>query len=255
VKKAISGTRASQSPGPALRPLDVGGAGKGATKENRPPFDEVLCEATRRSDLFETGKLTDFAPGRGEQAGAFATHHPDDCWMDVRGPGDVHAALLAAGRLRDPYYGRQEEEARWVEDREWWYRFGFEGPAAAPEPDERLVLVCHGLDTFVTLWLNGKRLGEHRNMFREVLFDVTRLIRPGASNTLALCFHPPLRQQLLPPPDPWGPNQERVSMRKAQYGYGWDWGPACRRSASGGLSSSRGSGARSCTACTSPPSS
>jgi beta-mannosidase len=145
--------------------------------------------------------------------------------MDVRVPGDVHAALLAAGRLRDPFYGRQEEEARWVEDREWWYRFGFEGPAAAPEPDERLVLVCNGLDTFVTLWLNGKRLGEHRNMFREVLFDVTRLIRPGASNALALCFHPPLRQQLPPPPDPWGPNQERVSMRKAQYGYGWDWGP------------------------------
>jgi beta-mannosidase len=175
--------------------------------------------------LFEKGKLTDFAPGEGERAKAFAEDHPDAGWLDVCVPGDVHTTLLGAGRLQDPFYGRQEEDAAWVEDREWWYRFSFEAPAPPSETGERLLLVFHGLDTFVTLWLNGERLGEHRNMFREAVFDVTRRLRPGAANVLALCFHPPLRQQLPPPPDPWGRNQERVSMRKAQYGYGWDWGP------------------------------
>src|SRR5205807_501579 len=32
-------------------------------------------------------------------------------------------------------------------------------------------------------------------------------------------------EELPAPPDPWGRNQERVGMRKAQYGFGWDWGP------------------------------
>ena len=175
--------------------------------------------------MFETGKLIDFAPGEGEQARAFAADHRDGDWLEVRVPGDVHTALLAAGQLRDPFYGRQEEEAAWVEDREWWYRFEFQGPWAPPEADERLLLVFHGLDTLVTLWLNGERLGEHRNMFREAVFDVTGRVRAGAANTLALCFHPPLRQPLVELPDQWGRNPERVSMRKAQYGYGWDWGP------------------------------
>ena len=175
--------------------------------------------------MFETGKLTDFAPGEGEQAQAFAEDHPDGLWLEVRVPGDVHTTLLAAGRLKDPFYGRQEEEAAWVEDREWWYRFRFEGPEPEPGPDERLLLVLHGLDTFVTLWLNGERFGEHRNMFREAVFDVAGRVRPGEANTLALCFHPPMRQELPATPDPWGRNQERTGMRKAQYGYGWDWGP------------------------------
>jgi beta-mannosidase len=175
--------------------------------------------------LFENGKLIDFAPGEGERINAFAEEHQDSTWLDVCVPGDVHTALLEAGRLPDPFYGQQEEEAAWVEEREWWYRFAFQGPEPAAGPDERLVLVCHGLDTFVTLWLNGHRLGQHRNMFREAAYDVTRQVRPGATNTLVLCFHPPLRQELLAPPLPWGRNQERVSMRKAQFGYGWDWGP------------------------------
>jgi len=128
--------------------------------------------------LFETGKLTDFAPGEGAQAQAFAEDHPDGSWLEVAVPGDVHTTLLAAGRLKDPFYGRQEEEAAWVEDREWWYRFGFERPEPAPEPDERLLLVLHGLDTFVTLWLNGERLGEHRNMFREAVFDFLGMAAP-----------------------------------------------------------------------------
>jgi beta-mannosidase len=157
--------------------------------------------------------------------GAFTEAHPDAGWLDVRVPGDVHATLLAAGRLRDPFYGRQEGEAAWVEDREWWYRFSFDGPDRALEPHERLLLVCHGLDTFATLWVNGERLGHHRDMFREAVFDVSACVRPGAANTLAICFDPPLRQDLPVPPDPWGRNQERVGMRKAQYGYGWDWGP------------------------------
>ncbi len=62
-------------------------------------------------------------------------------------------------------------------------------------------------------------------MFREAVFDVSHLLRTDGPNTLALCFHPPLQQLELSPFESWGRNPERAMMRKAQFGYGWDWGP------------------------------
>ena len=79
-----------------------------------------------------------------------------------------------------------------MEEREWWYRLSFEGPPEPPRPDERLLLVFHGLDTFATVWLNGEELGRHRNMFREAVFDVGGRVRFGEENTLAILFDRPL---------------------------------------------------------------
>jgi beta-mannosidase len=100
----------------------------------------------------------------------------------------------------------------------------FDGPHEPLQPDERLRLVFHGLDTFATIYLNGEELGRHHNMFREAVFDVGKLVRQG-ENTLALLFDRPLHHVGEELPDQWGRNPERVYMRKAQFGFGWDWGP------------------------------
>lgn len=34
-------------------------------------------------------------------------------------PGDVHTALLAGGRIPDPYFASNEDAVRWVMEREW----------------------------------------------------------------------------------------------------------------------------------------
>jgi beta-mannosidase len=175
--------------------------------------------------LLDSGKLNDFAPGGGVAAGAFAERFDSGGWIDVTIPGDVHRALMAAGRIEDPFYDRNEEKCAWVEEREWWYRLSFEGPREPIRPDERLLLVFHGLDTFATVWLNGEELGRHRNMFREAVFDASGRVRAGEPNTLALCFDRPLDHAGPEDPDQWGRNPERVFMRKAQFGFGWDWGP------------------------------
>ena len=176
--------------------------------------------------MFDIWKLKDFAPGEGLTQGAFSENLDDHDWLDIPAPGDVHRTLIAAGRIEDPFYDQNEKKCAWIEDREWWYRLRFEGPSQPLRPDERLELVFHGLDTFVTLWLNGEKLGQHQNMFRKAVFDVTGRLRIGQSNTLALCFDRPLdhvdRASLS---RYWGGNTERVFMRKAQFGYGWDWGP------------------------------
>jgi beta-mannosidase len=174
--------------------------------------------------MFEQWKLNDYSPGGGLASGAFEDGFDDSGWLDVTVPGDVHTALISSGRIDDPFYDRNEEECAWIEDREWWYRTSFGGTEEPLRPDERLRLVFHGLDPFATVWLNGEELGKHQNMFREAAFDVGGIVHPG-ENTLAVLFDRPLDHVGEEHPDQWGRNPERVFMRKAQFGFGWDWGP------------------------------
>jgi beta-mannosidase len=174
--------------------------------------------------VFEQWKLKDYAPGDGLASGAFKERFDEAGWLDVAVPGDVHTALISSGRIDDPYYDRNEEGCSWIEDREWWYRTSFEGQEKPLRPEERLRLIFRGLDTFATVWLNGEKLGEHHNMFREASFDVSDRVRRG-QNTLAVLLDRPLDHVGEGHPDQWGRNPERVFMRKAQFGFGWDWGP------------------------------
>jgi beta-mannosidase len=168
--------------------------------------------------LPERWKLRDFAPGAGEAAGAHLAGHADADWLPIQVPGDVHRALIEAGRIPDPFYASNETACAWMEQREWWYRVAFENTAG--EAPHRLTFL--GLDTFATIYLNGVRLGEHHNMFRPAVFDIQ--LRAG-QNTLAIRFDPPLERIKGKTLSTWGRNPERTAMRKAQFGFGWDWGP------------------------------
>ena len=171
--------------------------------------------------------LLDFAPGEGLAAGAAVSG--GEGWIDIPAPGDVYLALVAADRLAHPFQGRNEEAARWVRDREWWQRTVFVAPR--PRPDEIVELVFDGLDTFATVYLDGQVIGRTDNMFRRYAFDITDRVTPGGRHMLAICFAPPslaAPESRLPV---WSAFRDRVSqsrrnlMRKAQFGWGWDWGP------------------------------
>ena len=176
--------------------------------------------------MFELWKVMDFAPGEGREKEVFQPGFDDGGWYDVPVPGDVHRAYMAAGRIPDPFYDQNEAEVAWMEQREFWYRTKFR-PGGTPAKDERVILTFHGLDTYTVIYLNGSLLGRSQNMFREAIFDVTNKMLWGQENTLAVRFDPPLGK--LNPDEPfrstWGRNPERVFIRKAQFGYGWDWGP------------------------------
>jgi beta-mannosidase len=173
--------------------------------------------------MFEQWKLMDFTPGEGITANVFAESYDDTGWLDVSVPGDVHTALIATERISHPFTDRNEEACHWVENREWWYRLTFTPEQSRLQDDERLQLVFQGLDTFTTIWLNNELIGEHANMFSEAIFDVTKRLRIGQPNTLAVRFDPPLSRVAGRDPLGWG--SDRIHMRKAQFGYGWDWGP------------------------------
>lgn len=179
--------------------------------------------------MFKGWKLNDYEPGEGVHRGANAELTNIDDWVDVTVPGDVHQAMIACGRIPDPFYDRNEAESYWMEEREWWYRTRFTIEKGKPSPEERLLLIFHGLDTYVTVWLNGEELGTHANMFREAVFDITDRVYFEQLNTLALCFEPPLYHMRDQPSLAWEygtiGEPKRNLMRKAQFGYGWDWGP------------------------------
>jgi len=170
-------------------------------------------------------KLHDFEPGEGVRRGAHCPDFDDRGWLDARVPGDVHRTLFEAGLIPDPYYDRNETACAWVQEREWWYRTRLDAPHCVPANGERLRLVCHGLDTLADLWLNGQALGRHANMFRPAVFDVTDRVAARA-NTLAIRFRPiPRVERDATGFVPWGRHPERVFVRKAQFGFGWDWAP------------------------------
>src|SRR5262245_17530347 len=153
-------------------------------------------------------RLRDFSPGEGLAAGAHLPQHPDGDWLPIDVPGDVHRALIAAGRITDPFDGCNEADCGWMEQREWWYRVQFP-PAAAGEYH----LTFEGLDTFATVYLNGQEIGEHHNMFRPARF---RIVLAAGLISLAVRFDPPPRRVAGKAFSAWGRNPERTAMRKAQ---------------------------------------
>ena len=148
--------------------------------------------------------------------------------ISVVAPGDIYLSLHEAGRLPDPFGDRAEAACAWVESREWWYRADVEAPSLGPE--QRVILDFEGLDTFASVWLNGEVIGNTDNMFRQWRFDVTQRLRPGM-NRLALCFTPPAMAVTATDMPDWPMVSSPVSksqrnfMRKAQFGWGWDFAP------------------------------
>lgn len=148
-------------------------------------------------------------------------------WIPAVVPGTVHQDLIAAGLLPDPFDGLNERAAQWVGEVEWLYHCGFDLPAY--QPDETATLCFDGLDTFATVWLNGAQVLSSDNMFVPRRIDVSRLLRSGA-NQIQIRFESALlrgREReaeggVLPL---WNGDSSRLYVRKAQYHYGWDWGP------------------------------
>ncbi|NGY05857.1 glycoside hydrolase family 2 protein [Solimonas terrae] len=171
-------------------------------------------------------EILDLAPGEGSPV---ALTHGGDAWIPCPAPGDTYLALHRAGRIPHPLADRNEAACSWVRDREWWWRIRFD--ADAPEPNERVQLCFEGLDTYATIWLDDTLLGSCDNMFTPLRFDIGTALRKASSHVLLVRFAPPA-QQVADKSMPIWPfiadpikASKRNFHRKAQFGWGWDWGP------------------------------
>ena len=149
-------------------------------------------------------------------------------WIPASVPGAVHTDLLMAEVIDDPFYADNEKGLTWIHESDWVYQTEFDLPSEREENGE-LFLVFDGLDTIATIELNGNLVGDATNMFRKFRFPVKHLLKPK-ENTLQILFKSPTRigNDLI---NKYGVLhavrfEERVYLRKAQYSFGWDWGPS-----------------------------
>ena len=149
-------------------------------------------------------------------------------WLPAVVPGCVQLDLMREGLLPDPFYRMNEYEAQALEDKDWVYRTEFHVSEEDLDGDA-LMLVFEGIDTYADVTLNDVYLGSTENMFVAHAFDVSEHARAGR-NTLRVDLYSgvsnirTLRQNsplsLISSTEP-----ARPYIRKAQYAYGWDWGP------------------------------
>ncbi len=142
-------------------------------------------------------------------------------------PGSVYSFLLEAGKMPDPHYGENELEVLPLMDEDYTFSRSFTLPDSFL--GHPICLQCMGLDTLCTLWLNGQKIAETKNMHRTYEFEVTKLLQPG-ENLLEVTFASPTRWIAQAyANDPIGGTGDAMvgfpHLRKAHCMFGWDWGP------------------------------
>ncbi|GAA0721847.1 beta-mannosidase [Dokdonella soli] len=172
---------------------------------------------------------------------AQAAQHPQmRDWMPASVPGEVHTDLLAASLIPDPDRGSAEAGLQWIGLADWEYRAHFDLGAETLRR-RHLDLIFEGLDTYAEVTLNGKGLLSADNMHRRWRVPAKAHLK-ARGNELRVVLHSPIHRllpivqaippsQRLPgayssafgdePPDVHTDNY----VRKANYQYGWDWGP------------------------------
>ncbi|TRW98973.1 beta-mannosidase [Flavobacterium gawalongense] len=147
-------------------------------------------------------------------------------WNVATVPGEVHTDLLNNKLIPDPFYRDNEKKLQWIEKKNWEYKTSFQVTPATLNK-KNATLVFDGLDTYATVYLNKQLVLKADNMFRQWRVDVKKIIKSG-NNDLVVVFQSAqnvvdsLAKKDLPFVIPDNP---RAYVRKAQYHFGWDWGP------------------------------
>jgi len=157
-------------------------------------------------------------------------------WLTATVPGHVHVDLQTAGIIADPFERMNERGAQWVDHTDWVYESTFHVDTA---PAARTVLLFEGLDTIAEIELNGAPLGKTDNMFIAHEFEVGSRLRfgdgPDGDNVLKITFRSARdtgqaridawNAGITDEAEKWDRWTVLTFVRKAQYMYGWDWGP------------------------------
>ncbi|ERF71787.1 Beta-mannosidase B [Endocarpon pusillum Z07020] len=152
-------------------------------------------------------------------------------WLPVQKiPSTVQQDLMDQGIVKDPFFNFNELEAGWVGTESWVYRTQFNAPAL--DNQSKTVLVFEGLDTFAVVRLDGKVVLRSDNMYISHRVDITNFVKLTARHELEIEFDSALfkaRQiQNSHADHKWtcfNGEPARLAVRKAQYHWGWDWGP------------------------------
>nr|GAT59392.1 glycoside hydrolase family 2 protein [Mycena chlorophos] len=167
--------------------------------------------------LLERWEFTQIGGGEGTK---------DNEWLPVSTfPTTVHVELLALKKIPDPFLGLAEWDVQWVGEAAWAFRTTFVVEQQKTHTD----LVFDGLDTFANVTLNGTEILRTENQFVSHRVAVKQHLKDGP-NELVIHFDSAFAkgrelEKQNGKLNLWNGDSSRLHVRKAQYNYGWDWGP------------------------------
>ena len=148
----------------------------------------------------------------------------DSVWQSAMVPGNIHSDLLDHKLIEHPFIGANEDSLQWISQTDWEYKTQFKADKETLKK-KHIELNFGGLDTYASVFLNDSLILESNNAFREFKVDIKSILKP--QNELRIVFErtsvseekekAKLAYQL--------PEGNRIFTRKAQFQYGWDWGP------------------------------
>ena len=149
----------------------------------------------------------------------------DTNWYPAIVPGTIHTDLLYNHLIPDPYFGDNEKKLQWIDTTDWEYQSTFEITQQEFLKDH-VELHFKGLDTYAKVYLNDSLIIQADNMFRSWSADIKQIAKIGKNKLTIVFGSPTKRGQEEAKKLPYTlPGEEKVFTRKAQYQYGWDWGP------------------------------
>ena len=147
-------------------------------------------------------------------------------WLSASVPGSVHTDLLRHKKIAHPFFASNEAKSYWIDSSDWEYKTHFH---ISPQQlkQKNVTLIFEGLDTYADVYLNNKKIMSANNMFRRWIVNIKPYWKAGR-NELSIYFHSPIavtRSMAKAALPIVLPDDARVYARKAQYQFGWDWGP------------------------------
>ena len=145
-------------------------------------------------------------------------------WKTATVPGNIFTDLLKHKIIEDPFIKNNEEKVQWVSEKSWEYKTTF-NLSDKTLKKENIELHFEGLDTYATIYLNNSLLEQTDNAFKKFSFNIHKLAEK--ENELKIIFTKTNHQETLKEKkNPYKlPEGNRIYTRKAQFQYGWDWGP------------------------------
>lgn len=147
-------------------------------------------------------------------------------WYAAKVPGEVHTDLLRNKLIPEPFYRDNEKKLQWIEKENWEYQTNFNLSANLLSKNN-IDLVFDGLDTYADVFLNGKLVLQANNMFRQWTIAVKDYLKPSKNHLLIRFYSAQNKVDSLAITNlPFIiPDNPRAYVRKAQFQFGWDWGP------------------------------
>ena len=145
-------------------------------------------------------------------------------WKSASVPGNIFTDLLDHKIIEDPFVKNNEEKVQWVSKKNWKYKTNFSLSEEILNK-KNIELNFDGLDTYASIFLNDSLIGQTENAFRKYTFKIDDLAKK--ENELKIIFtNTDYYETIKEKKNPYNlPEGKRIYTRKAQFQYGWDWGP------------------------------